>query len=941
MNNNPLYAHKNHFRILLTLLGTLLIVDIAADGVLNPNNSPSNTNQQATLPKNVVSAKPITPPALETKHPHVYKEILKNGLTVLVRPLKTTQKVTIELFYGVGAKHEGQGEKGIAHLLEHMLFKGTDTLSETDIPLIAQKLNGHFNATTTYDHTSMMFKLPMQSWQAAFPLLADCMTNCTFKDELLNSELKVVVQELKMRGEDYPSYLLLKLLHSLFPGHPYQYPLIGYKHDLYDVRSQHLHAFYKKHYVPNNAVLVVVGNVIPSEVMTAAKKYFGSIPADQTYKQPTFRYNPDIRAQTITLYRPVKKPGVALVWRIPGLKKINSFVIDALSSILIDSPSAPLRKKLTETLNLVNNLEGFHCSLFEEDIFGIYFEPFSIESMPLIAQIVQDEVARISSKGCTKQELEAAQRYLQTELYKTIETTDRQARLIGTLYLAKRDENALYTGQVTDIKALNKKIQAFASNYLRLGLMYTGCILPLPEKENIHWQALQKESDEEDIRILADRTRSLPLEPGKQVHGIGRIGISQVPVYPAPCRFSLKNGLQVLCYQTDHVPKVECMLRLKANKYYEPESKLGLFDCLMRMIKEGGTLNRPAAAFKEALSKQGIDYTLDDGLLTTSCLSEDIPKTLALFYELLSQAALNPEALPIVKAQAEGDYHNFWQNNHKIALNLHKKSVFSGHPQGLSHHADPATLQALTHKDISDAYKNLVSHDGATLILVGDIGDTTRLKKQLNATFGQWKGLDIPDKIHPKAHHPKPYAEYHHLDRDQIHLSFGGPSIKRADPDFPALLLYSHLLITRLFALREKTGACYILDGSLVYGSDDQPGIIYLLTLVSPDRAQEVYKLLVDFITKDIDSLTEDDLATAQSAVLEAVNERHATNASIAAAFLTLGSCNLPDNYFASLLKSVQALKLDDLKKTVKKWFNAKTIGTVVVGRQNSIGKIV
>lgn len=178
---------------------------------------------------------------------HVHKYVLKNGLTLLIRPVKTTQNVSTQIWYSVGSKHEADDEKGLAHWLEHMCFKGTDKLSETDIRLTCAKLSGSYNASTNYDRTRYFIDLPAQHWFEALPILADMMTNCTFKQDLLNAELQVVIQEMKNGKDNYGSHLMQTLMASIFPDHPYHYPVIGFKSDLESLTREKLVNFYKKH----------------------------------------------------------------------------------------------------------------------------------------------------------------------------------------------------------------------------------------------------------------------------------------------------------------------------------------------------------------------------------------------------------------------------------------------------------------------------------------------------------------------------------------------------------------------------------------------------------------------------------------------------------------------------------------------------------------------
>jgi zinc protease len=140
----------------------------------------------------------------------VEKKVLKNGMTVLVHQVHTIPKVSIQLWYNVGSKDENTGERGIAHLLEHMVFKGTQHngaiyLSESDLDMTTHMLSGSCNAFTSYDYTGYLFNFPSHHYKEAFPILADCMSNCRFDDQMLNSEMKAVIQELKLNKDQYTS----------------------------------------------------------------------------------------------------------------------------------------------------------------------------------------------------------------------------------------------------------------------------------------------------------------------------------------------------------------------------------------------------------------------------------------------------------------------------------------------------------------------------------------------------------------------------------------------------------------------------------------------------------------------------------------------------------------------------------------------------------------
>lgn len=365
---------------------------------------------------------------------YVQKRVLSNGMTVLVREVHNTPKVSIQVFYNVGSKDEKTGEKGIAHLIEHMIFKGSTQLSETDIVATVHKLSGSSNAFTSYDYTGYLFDLPTQHWKEALPIMAECMENCSFSDDHLNSEMKAVIQEMKMCKDNYTRHLIFEMLTMIFPDHPYHYPLIGHKQDLWSVRGADLRAFYKKHYLPNNAVLVVVGDVDTKDVFESAEKYFGKIPANNRYRKEKFYFNRDIVSKTMTLYRDINQPSVILSFVIPGATEKNDHIVDAAELILGKGKGSRLYSKLVDQMKLVSDISADSFRLFDHGVFFILFEPKNLKNLQKIEDVILQEIDSIIKNGVTEQEIERAVKQTKMEYYSKLENIESQAYDIGKTF---------------------------------------------------------------------------------------------------------------------------------------------------------------------------------------------------------------------------------------------------------------------------------------------------------------------------------------------------------------------------------------------------------------------------------------------------------------------------------------------------------------------------
>ena len=517
----------------------------------------------------------------------VSKKVLKNGMTILVHPVHTTPKVSLQIWYNVGSKDEKSGEKGIAHLIEHMIFKGTQKLTESDINIVSHMLSGSINAFTSYDYTGYLFNFPTQHWQEALPIMADCMLNCAFKDEHLNSEMKAVIQELKMYKDDYQSSLIEELLSAIFPDHPYHYPIIGFKQDLWSVRGADLAKFYKKHYAPNNATLVVVGDVESDQVFALAEKYFGEIKQNPDYKKDTYYHNKSISSKAVTLYRDIQQPFHTLVFVVPGIAHRNEQILDLTSWILGTGKSSRLYKKIVDEEQLATSLATSYYDLFDHSLFFIMFEPKTIQDIPVIEKLIQEELASIVAQGVTEQELTRAIKKAQMKLYSVLENTEKQAYSIGKHYLATGDENYIFNYLTKPTPALAQEIKDLLATYFRPSVAHQGTVLPLVEQEKPFWADLQHESDKEDAAILSARKRETPLDEPSYAKTI-KVKDPQSFKFAQAQTFTLSNGAKVLAYNNPTgIPKINIIVELKARPFYDSNEKPGLYNFMTSVLSEG------------------------------------------------------------------------------------------------------------------------------------------------------------------------------------------------------------------------------------------------------------------------------------------------------------------------------------------------------------------
>lgn len=869
----------------------------------------------------------------------IYKKTLTNGLTVLVASNHQIPKVSVQLWYNVGSKDEKSDQKGIAHLIEHMIFKGTKTLSESDINLITRKLSGYCNAFTSNDYTGYLFDFPTQNWHEALPIMADCMHNCTFKDEFLNSEMKAVIQELKMYNDDYTSSLLERMLASIFKDHPYRYPIIGYKRDLWNLKSEDLLKFYRQYYMPNNAILVVSGDVQPEDVFVSAEKYFGHLPAGQEIVKKQLHHSDDIESTTTTLYRDIQQQSVIAAWVVPGMQAKRDYVLDLLSWIIGAGKGSRLYKRIVDELELATELESFIYDLFEHGLLVIQFQPNVGVDPQKIFDVINEEISKIAKSGIDENELMRAIKKTEMDVLALKENNQKLAYLIGKYYLALGDEQYLEYYNQMPVAELPAMIQDIASFYLRPAKMHRGYVLPLPQEEKKYWLALQEVSDEEDNEILSRITRQAEVEDGVHVENIVPAQPQKFS-FPRAQTFTLSNGLKVLYHHNPKLPKIDILLDFKAKYYFDPEDKQGLSVFLFDMLEEG-TLHYDAQMLAQEVERHGMSLDTFPGHISMSMLSADVRKGCELLLDILKFAKFDAASIEKVRSRILADVVDFWDSPSQFAAQLLREKIYHGHPYSKRMLGSPDSIRAITQGDLRAAYKRWLTPQGSRLAIVGDLSGLD-IQALLEELFGSWQGPEVPDMLFPALHNAaKEETINYPINRDQVTLCFGKLSVERKNPDFDKLLLFEQVftggvlgsMSSRLFELRERSGLFYTIGGSLLAGAGKQPGMLYIKTIVSQDRLAEAEKQIKAAIVEGAKNLTDAELEEAQSGLINSLVDNFAVNSQIAATFVFLDTFGLPQDYFDNRANDLLKITVPEVQAAAAKLLTTEGLITVRVGR--------
>lgn len=336
--------------------------------------------------------------------PAPIREVLPNGMRLIIQEHHAAATVAIHLWAGVGGRDEAVGERGFSHFAEHMLFKGTETRPRGFVERDVEAVGGRTNAGTSNDYTFYYLLLPATRMVAGISVMADMVLNSVFDPTELARERDVVFEEVRLNEDNPRSSLGRQLYGLLYQGHPYGSSVLGDAGDLRGATQATLRGYYKRHYVPENMALVVVGPVNPAEVRATAIAAFGAIPRAGFTRQALPEPAPLDGVRTRSVERPERQTQLGLAWLAPPLGHPDMPAVDVLSHILGGSRSSRLNQALRERARLVSGISGWYGALQGAGAVGVTAQLESGDQ-EAVERAILAEIRRIQADGVTAEEL--------------------------------------------------------------------------------------------------------------------------------------------------------------------------------------------------------------------------------------------------------------------------------------------------------------------------------------------------------------------------------------------------------------------------------------------------------------------------------------------------------------------------------------------------------
>ncbi|MFS1526049.1 M16 family metallopeptidase [Microbulbifer sp. 2304DJ12-6] len=685
-----------------------------------------------------------------------HREVLSNGLTVIVHEDHKAPVVSTNIWYKVGSKDEPKGKTGFAHLFEHLMFNGSENHPGEYFEPFQRSGATDMNGTTNNDRTNYFATVPKGALDMALWMESDRMGHFkgAITQEVLDEQRGVVKNE-KRQGENAPYGKAFDIIaKSTFPAsHPYSWTPIGSMADLDNASLEDVKTWFADHYQPANATLVIAGDVTVDEAMAKARKYFGDIPS--TGAQPRIK-RWELPAQVKkreVVYDQVPQTRIYKVWNVPAVGSEEEHALELMTSLLANRKNSLLYRRLVRDEKVATSVSAFY---YGRQLAGQLFIIVDVkpgQSVDKVEKLLNKELRAFAKNGVSTEDLRRVKQGEFAGLVKGLEKTGGfggKSDILARSDFYFDDPGALLKGIEEYARVSALEVQDVAQQWLKADA-YT--LIIEPQKQ---YTADSKGADRSHLPEV-DKTVELEL--------------------PQQQAFTLKNGLKVVLAERHDTPVVLMNLQFRSGAAAD-NSKPGLASVAAQMLSEGaGDLD--SLAFSARAEELGVNIGggsgLDYNTISMSALKSQLAPSLELFAQVVTEPQFPESDLERVKSNRLDRIAQEKAQPRGLALRELPPLLFgAGHPYSspLTGSGTPEGISSITREDLVQFQKTWVRPDNATLTVVGDVTEK-ELEPLLNGTLGGWKApeAELPGVELAKVARPNK-ARVYLLDRPGAQQSY-------------------------------------------------------------------------------------------------------------------------------------------------------------------------
>lgn len=410
----------------------------------------------------------------------VSETVLDNGLTVLLLENHKAPVVSFQVWYRVGSRNEGTGKTGISHLTEHLMFRGTKKYGPKEFSRLVKRNGGNENAFTSQDYTAYFENIARDRLEVLLDLESDRMTNLAVDEQAFLTERDVVMEERRLRTEDDPVSCLFEEMSAIaFRCHPYMWPIIGWMGDIGQTTYDDFMAYYRLHYRPNRATVIVVGDIEKGDLLFKIEKYFGRIKPGPELPL-TIHHEPPQRGERKFYIKKEAQVSYFLAgFHTPNLKHKDNFALALLALILGHGKSSRLYRRLVREKQLALDV-GVNYSRLSHDpnLFQIFAPIMPGKSASAVEEVVDGELEKIRKQGVNEKELQKAKNMAEAAFVFHQDSFFHQAMLLG-IYQTVNNWRDLYSYLTGIRKVTTSEVQRVAATYFNNDRKNVGVLIPL------------------------------------------------------------------------------------------------------------------------------------------------------------------------------------------------------------------------------------------------------------------------------------------------------------------------------------------------------------------------------------------------------------------------------------------------------------------------------
>jgi zinc protease len=867
---------------------------------------------------------------------------LANGLRVLLAPDASKPTTTVNITYLVGSRHENYGETGMAHLLEHLVFKGTP--SRGNIMQELGKRGMRFNGTTSYDRTNYFetFAANDDNLQWTLEMEADRMVNSFIARTDLETEFSVVRNEMEM-GENNPRRTLWKYMAAAaYDWHNYGKSTIGARSDVESVRIENLQAFYRQYYQPDNAVLIITGKVEVAKTLALVERYFGAIPKPTRSLPVTYTRDPVQQgAREVSVKRVGDTQLAAVLYHTAAASHPDAVAMDALAEILADTPNGRLHKELVEK-NKAVSIAPWNFSLAEPGYIVFMAELGKEQSIADLRAGLQATLENMKAQPVSDQELQRAKTSWMVGFDDTMNDPQRLAMQLSES--AANGDWRLFFWERDRLESLTvAQVQAAAENYFKESNRTFGQFIPTAAPER---SVIPETVDV--VALLANYQGRKAVETGENFDA------SPANIGKRTLRSTLPVGMHLaLLSKTTRGQTVSGQLQLDFGDAQSLQGQATVSALTARMLMRGaGALNRAALSSRldELKAKISVDGGASSVTVSFETVRQHLPQVLEIVRDIVRAPMLQPAEFDLLRKERMTQIESQRSDPQAMASQAMRKAL-DNYPAGdvrkvLSFDEILANLRAASVQDVQGFYKSFYGASHAKLAMVGDF-DAAAVQTQSQALWGDWRSAKPYTRLGKNAYSAAP-ARLMLAAPDKpnaVYFAALPLSLRDDAPDYIALAIGNRVLgggsNNRLEErLRQKEGISYYAGSQFSASSFEPVADLILVAIHAPQNLARLQTAMREETERLVrDGVTAQELADAKKSMLEEAKISLAQDGALSGTLLGQLSTGRTMDYTAQRLAKIEATSLEEVNAAIRKYMDWSRLVHVHAGDFAATGK--